>query len=167
MSTKETRDRLKNALQAARAEQLRRKRVLGAESTNDSEQVRLLGLLMVGAAGSGSEHIYNVVAGYGSEVSIEDLDNGDWFRHRLMTADAMELEAGHISIESPLGAALLGKRRGETVSVETPNGRRTVCIARLETLPAFLDRLEREGRTPRLAETRVLATRGTRTGTDG
>jgi hypothetical protein len=163
----ETQGRLKTALQAARSEQIRRKRVIGTEGSQASEHVRLLGLLMVGAAGHGGEQIYNVVAGYGSEVSIEDLDTGEWFKHRLMTVDAMDLEAGHISIDSPLGAALLGKRRGEVISVETPRGRRSVCIARLETLPAFLDRLEREGRAPRAGETRVLAAQEARTGTDG
>jgi hypothetical protein len=163
----ETRDRLKTALQAARAEQVHRKRVLGAESAHGSEHVRLLGLLMVGASGRGGELIYNVVTGYGSEVAIEDLETGDWFKHRLMSGDAMDLESGHISIDSPLGSALLGKRRGEVISVETPRGKRSVCIARLETLPAFLDRLEHEGRIPRAAETRVLASREVRTGTDG
>src|SRR5688572_17200521 len=163
----ETRDRLRTALQAARAEQVRRKRVLGAEGAHASEHVRLLGLLMVGASGPGGELIYNVVAGYGSELSIEDLDTGEWFKHRLMTGDAMDLEAGHVSIDSPLGAALLGKRRGEVVAVETPRGKRSICVARLETLPAFLDRLEREGRTPGAAETRVLASGEVRTGTDG
>ena len=151
----ETRDRLKSALQAARVGQLGRDR-------RDSDLVRLLGSLMVGASGRGGELIYPAVAGYGSEVSIEDLDTGDWFKHRLMSAEAMELEAGHISIDSPLGAALLGKRRGEVVRLQTPRGKRSVCIARLETLPAFLDRLEREGRL--VAHPAPAAVR---TGTDG
>lgn len=164
MSAHKTRERLEKALHAARAELVGGNWVLSARGKHGSEHVRLLGLLMVGAAGNGGESIHNGVVGYGSDVSIEDVDTGDWFRHRLMTADSMDLDAGHISIGSPLGGALLGKRQGEVVSVETPSGKRSVCIAQLETLPAFLDRLEGERRA---AEARVPASREARTGTDG
>lgn len=166
----ETRERLKQALQAARAEQGGRNRVLrahGAHGAHGPELVRLLSLLMVGVSGRGGQLIYPIAAGYGSEVTIEDLDTGDWFQHRLMTGDAMDLDAGHISLDSALGAALLGKHKGQVMRVQTPAGVRNVCLARLETLPAFLDRLDREKRTPHATQVPVLATRGPRTGTDG
>jgi transcription elongation GreA/GreB family factor len=153
----ETRTRLKTALHAARAARLGRERIQGVAHGCTPERIRLLALLILGASGRGGELIYAVAAGYGSEVTIEDLDTGEWFRHRLMTADAMDLEAGHISVDSPLGAALLGEHEGKVVRVQTPHGTRSVCIARLETLPAFLDRLEREERSSQPVQKRALA----------
>jgi transcription elongation factor GreA len=34
----------------------------------------------------------------------------------------MNLEAGKISLKSPIGAALMGKKVGETVEAQTPSG---------------------------------------------
>jgi transcription elongation factor GreA len=165
----EIRQRLKDALLRARAAQAARSRKQRAETRSAaSEQIRLLGELMVGASGRGGSLIYDDVAGYGSELVIEDVETSESFRHRLMTAEAMELEAGHITIDSPMGVALLGRRAGDVVEVATPGGSRRVCIVQLETLPAFLDWLDGNAwgrphaRTPISHDAPAL-----RSGTDG
>lgn len=41
---------------------------------------------------------------------------------QLVPPQEVDLEAGRISIESPLGKALIGRTEGETVHVKTPQG---------------------------------------------
>lgn len=142
-STTDFRRRLEDALRAARTEPAGRPRPHGRSAT-PAEDTRLLGLLLVGVSSPAVALVGQDAAGYGSEVTIEDVESGEWIVHRLMSAEAMDLDAGHVTTDSPLGAALLGGRAGDVVSFETPRGTRRVCIARVETLPALLDRLERE-----------------------
>ena len=165
----EIRQRLKSALLRARTAQVARSRKQGqAARFRDSEQVRLLGQLMVGASGRGGPLVYDDVAGYGSELMIEDVETGESFQHRLMTAEAMDLEAGHITLDSPLGDALLRRQAGDVVEVETPSGVRRVCVVQLETLPAFLDRLNGEAwRRRRPNEAAYDGAVRLRSGTDG
>ncbi len=51
----------------------------------------------------------------------------------------MDLEAGHISLASPIGQGLLGAREGEEVSVQLPVGERKFKILELVTLPEQLE----------------------------
>jgi transcription elongation GreA/GreB family factor len=154
----EIRARLKSALHEARALQIRRLHTGDDDTAARAELVRLLGLLLVGAS-SRPEDLPADRAGYGSEVTIEDADSGEWFRHRLMAAEAMDLDAGHVTIDSPLGAALLGRRPGEVVEVKTPDGTRRVIVARVVTLPELLEgllgRVERRRRSRGLRSART------------
>ena len=52
------------------------------------------------------------------------LENGDGQEHTYQIVGTVEADpaAGKISRESPVGAALLGKRAGDTVEVEVPAG---------------------------------------------
>jgi transcription elongation GreA/GreB family factor len=74
-------------------------------------------VLIAGATGSAGETILPDVVGYGSEVEVTDLKTGLRGRHRLMSGEAMALEAGHISLDSPMGAALLGRSPGDVIRV--------------------------------------------------
>jgi transcription elongation factor GreA len=40
----------------------------------------------------------------------------------IVSPHEMNLEAGKISLKSPIGAALMGKKVGETVEVQVPSG---------------------------------------------
>jgi hypothetical protein len=87
------------------------------------------------------------------------LKTGLRYRHRLMSGEAMSLEVGHVSVESPMGSALLGRRVGEVVRVASPGGERELRVDRMQTLDELLDELGGEAeakRPPRV-----------RTGTDG
>lgn len=58
----------------------------------------------------------------GSSVKIHDKELGEDFEYKIVgTAEANPLE-GLISNESPVGSTLLGKKKGEVVEVETPQG---------------------------------------------
>ncbi len=69
----------------------------------------------------------------GAEVKLLALANdGKVFTVRLVSPAEVNLEANKISIESPLGRALLGRTAGETVRVETPQGILVFEVLRVE-----------------------------------
>jgi len=73
---------------------------------------------------------------FGAFVTVEDED-GARTRYQLVGPDEFDAAAGRISIESPLGRALLGRRTGDTVSVRRPRGdvELTVAEVRYEAPP--------------------------------
>jgi transcription elongation factor GreB len=58
---------------------------------------------------------------FGAWVLLEDEDGGE-VRYRLVGPDEVDVRAGHISLASPVGRALLGRRVGDEVVVERPRG---------------------------------------------
>jgi transcription elongation factor GreA len=73
-------------------------------------------------------------AGFGSEVFLEDLKTKQRLSYTLMSGDVLNLEAGEISIASPVGNALLGRRTGDEVEVTTPRGVRRFRVLNIVTL---------------------------------
>jgi transcription elongation factor GreA len=72
------------------------------------------------------------VVGIGSVVTVDETDNGAGARYRLVGSHEAQ-QPGDVSIGSPVGQALLGRRASETVAVSLPDGRvrrlRIVSIA--------------------------------------
>ena len=64
--------------------------------------------------------------GLGSKVVVRD-DLGE-SRYSLVGPAESDIARGLISVESPLGRALLHRRVGETVSFETPGGPRSATV---------------------------------------
>lgn len=93
-----------------------------------------LGLIVAGANPAAVASVRPAVAGYGSEVTLEDPESGQMETYRLMHADAMDLDRGHVSLESPLGAQLLGVGAGQIVTLVLPGGRRMRRVASVSTL---------------------------------
>jgi transcription elongation factor GreA len=61
------------------------------------------------------------VAEPGSTIEVEDED-GETITYHLVGAVEADPGTGRISVESPVGRALVGKKAGERVSVVVPNG---------------------------------------------
>jgi transcription elongation factor GreA len=72
--------------------------------------------------------------GLGSIVTVVDGDTKDREVFELVIPDAMDLDAGHISVSSPLGRALLDHKVGDTVKVQLPFGERVLAIEALQTI---------------------------------
>ncbi len=72
--------------------------------------------------------------GYGSRVTLLDLNSNDEVNYQLVTAEESDVSQGLISTTSPIGQALLGKQAGEAVSVRTPAGAREFEVVRLLTI---------------------------------
>jgi transcription elongation factor GreA len=62
----------------------------------------------------------------GSETEFEDM-------YRIVGSTEADPANGRISNESPIGAALLGKRKGTVVTAETPGGKVRFKIIKIET----------------------------------
>ncbi len=62
------------------------------------------------------------VVGLGSSVELEDMEFGDVDRYEIVGSQEANPALGRISDDSPIGRAIIGKRAGETVSVEAPSG---------------------------------------------
>jgi transcription elongation GreA/GreB family factor len=58
----------------------------------------------------------------GARVTLED-DGGRAVEYALVPSDEADPASGRVSVESPLGRALLGKSEGDEVVVERPRGR--------------------------------------------
>ncbi|MCJ7627657.1 MAG: GreA/GreB family elongation factor [Longimicrobiales bacterium] len=77
--------------------------------------------------------------GFGSKVSVEDLEMKEVFDFTIVAGDFLDLDAGQISFASPIGQGLLGARRDEEVTVTLPRGERRYRIVKLLTLPEQLE----------------------------
>jgi len=57
---------------------------------------------------------------FGATVTVKDSQNGKEQRYTLVGQDEGDLKNGKISVQSPVGRALIGKRVGDTCEVQTP-----------------------------------------------
>ncbi len=64
---------------------------------------------------------------FGSWVTVEN-DDGAELEYRLVGADEADAKAGLLSIDAPIGKALLGKREGDEVAVVRPKGATTYTV---------------------------------------
>jgi len=58
----------------------------------------------------------------GATVKVKDLKNGENYEFHIVGSAEADPAAKRISNESPLGRALIGHKKGETVDVTTPRG---------------------------------------------
>jgi transcription elongation factor GreA len=57
---------------------------------------------------------------FGATVIIKDKQAGGHKTYRLVGQDESDLQNGKISVQSPVGRALIGRRAGDVVEVQTP-----------------------------------------------
>ena len=72
--------------------------------------------------------------GLGSRVVVEDLGSGDREEYVLVLAEMMDIDAGHISLASPLGQALKDRKPGEEVSLRLPTMNRKLRVLEVVTV---------------------------------
>ncbi|HET9134166.1 MAG TPA: GreA/GreB family elongation factor [Gemmatimonadales bacterium] len=76
--------------------------------------------------------------GLGSKVVVEDLATGEREEYTLVLAEMMDIDAGHISLASPLGRALKDTAVGDEVALQLPTMRRKLKVIELVTVHAML-----------------------------
>jgi transcription elongation factor GreB len=69
-------------------------------------------------------------AWFGAWVTVEQED-GEARTWRLVGADEFDVARGLLSVDSPLGRALLGKKKGQVVTVQRPAGPAEVTILKV------------------------------------
>ena len=72
--------------------------------------------------------------GFGSRVTVVDVRTREEETYSLVFGDYIDIDSGQISVASPLGQALMGKKKGETVSLTLPRGERKLKIKAMTTL---------------------------------
>jgi len=87
---------------------------------------RLDGLVIVANPPTDRSRVF-----FGAWVTIED-QTGLSRRHRIVGPDEFDREPGFISMDSPLGKALLGRRVDDELEVELPAGPRRITIVAIE-----------------------------------
>ena len=83
---------------------------------------RLDGMVVVGSAPSDRSRVF-----FGAWVTLED-DAGAEVEYRIVGPDEFDATTGYISMDSPLGRALMKKALDDEVKVELPAGARTFVI---------------------------------------
>ena len=73
-------------------------------------------------------------AGYGSRVWLLDLQKSAEVAYKLVTTEEADAAQGLISTTSPIGKALLGRRAGDEIKVQTPAGVKQFELVRLKTI---------------------------------
>jgi transcription elongation factor GreA len=69
------------------------------------------------------------VAEYGSTVEVEDEKTGGRLKYTLVSSREASPAEGKLSIDSPVAAALRGRRAGDVAVVQTPRGERRLRVA--------------------------------------
>ena len=72
--------------------------------------------------------------GLGSSVVVLDIDKDEEQTYNLVTSEEADVAKGRISTSSPIGKGLLGKRVGDTVKIQIPDGVREMEILSLTTI---------------------------------
>jgi transcription elongation factor GreB len=86
---------------------------------------RLDELVVVGTPPEQQERVY-----FGAFVELED-DAGQPLAVRIVGPDEFDVAAGRISLQSPLGRALIGKAEGDEFSFQRPKGRVRYTVLRI------------------------------------
>jgi len=87
---------------------------------------RLEGMVVVSQPPADPRRVF-----FGAWVELE-AEDGTRARHRIVGPDEFDLAPGYISMDSPLGRALLSRRLDEEVSVAAPGGGRVFVIVAIE-----------------------------------
>ena len=62
---------------------------------------------------------------FGCTMVLENIDTGESIEYQLVGPDEFDISKGRISIASPLGKAILGKKPGDEITLVAPGGKRS------------------------------------------
>jgi transcription elongation factor GreA len=77
--------------------------------------------------------------GFGSRVTVIDLRSKEEETYSLVFGDYIDIDSGQISVASPLGQALMGKKKGDSVSLQLPRGERKLKVKEFVSLPMMVE----------------------------
>ena len=69
---------------------------------------------------------------FGSTVKLQDLETNKKITYKLVGQDEADIKKNQIFFKSPIGKALIGKDKGEMVTVSTPSGEKSFEILDVE-----------------------------------
>jgi transcription elongation factor GreA len=62
---------------------------------------------------------------FGSRVVVENIETGESLEYQLVGPDESDIGKGRISVASPLGKSLIGRKTGDEITVQVPGGMRS------------------------------------------
>jgi len=68
---------------------------------------------------------------FGARVTLSDA-SGAQRTHRIVGPDEFDMGADYISMDAPLGRALLGRRLGDGIALELPRGNERFTILAID-----------------------------------
>ncbi|MCI0597606.1 transcription elongation factor GreA [Candidatus Parcubacteria bacterium] len=71
------------------------------------------------------------VVGFGSNVTIKKEGGGETHEYTIVGSEEADMRERKLSHVSPLGAALMGKKKGDEFTFETPGGKQTYTIEKV------------------------------------
>ncbi|MEP6859486.1 MAG: transcription elongation factor GreA [Deltaproteobacteria bacterium] len=71
---------------------------------------------------------------FGATVTIQDAESGDSTTYVIVGEHEADIKKGRISIGAPLARAMIGKELNDTVTVQSPKGKREYEVTRIEWL---------------------------------
>lgn len=71
------------------------------------------------------------IVGFGSIVVIKKDGGSDMHEYTIVGSEEADMRAHKLSHVSPLGAALMGKKKGDQFTFETPNGKQTYQVEKV------------------------------------
>ena len=72
------------------------------------------------------------LVGLGSTVVIQKEGDKEEHKYSIVGSEEVDMQVRKISYVSPLGEAMMGKKKGDIFSFETPNGKMNYKIVRVE-----------------------------------
>lgn len=66
-----------------------------------------------------------------SKVTIKNKKSGATMTYTLVSESEADLKSGKISINSPIGKGLVGKKEGDTAEIQTPSGKMAFEIVKI------------------------------------
>jgi transcription elongation factor GreA len=72
--------------------------------------------------------------GLGSTIVLIDLEVDVEITYELVIPEMSDLEKGLVSIASPIGRGLVGKKDGDTVAIQVPSGTKRFEIVEVKTI---------------------------------
>lgn len=70
-------------------------------------------------------------SGYGSILELYDLDEDKDITYQLVMPEDADVKQSRISLSSPIGRALMGKRDGDEVLINIPSGKKNYEIVKV------------------------------------
>jgi len=92
-------------------------------------QKRLADLSRIDVAGVPKDR-----AGLGSEVTVENLENGEEIIYTVVIPELADGNKSFVSMASPVGKALMNRRVGDAVTITIPRGTLEYEVRRIVTL---------------------------------
>lgn len=134
----------KTVVAAEIAERLKEARALGDLSENSEyddaknaqaeNEVRIMEIeaILKNAKVIDEDEISRNKVSLGSLVHLVDLETKEEMEFTLVSAKEEDIFNNRISNDSPVGAAILGKKKGQTIDVKTPAGILKYKIAKID-----------------------------------